>query len=236
MKIECDAVLFDLDNTVYAYDICHQSGLCAAYQASLRIGSLFSSQEEFDKAYHEGRSSAKKYLAGKAASHCRLLYFKKLIEKVYGKTRQNETLLLHEAYWDGYFQGMICEPGSREVLEGLRGKGIRTAWVTNFTTERQFRKLDYLGLVDAVDFLVTSEEVDSEKPSPEGIRLALRNLGISPSPRVILVGDSETEDGGAASEAGVGFVWYRRKHGESKGRFAPTSIVESWQQLGELLI
>ena len=85
---------------------------------------------------------------------------------------------------------------------------MRLAWVTNFTTERQVHKLIALGLADAADFLVTSEEVGADKPDPRIVRRALELLGVVPDD-AMLVGDNEVEDGGAAAAAGVRFVHFR---------------------------
>ena len=115
----------------------------------------------------------------------------------------------------------------------LTHRGIRTAFVTNFTTERQFHKLQRLGLTDIVELMVTSEEVGIEKPDPAIAMRALEHFGVTPSPRVVIVGDSVTDDGGVANAIGIPFIWYRRG-GPDKPNQA-TAVVDTWAELGSIL-
>lgn len=235
MPFKPTAVLFDLDNTVYAYDPCHRAGLQETHALARAMHPSFESFDQFEANYRAARERAKIPVLGQAAEHCRLLYFKTMVEIAFGRTRHGETLRLHEAYWQGYSVPMVREPGSLELLGRLRDAGVPTAWVTNFTTERQFLKLVRLGLADAADFLVTSEEVGVDKPAPAGIRRALEAMRLPATRDVVLVGDSLREDGGAAAAAGVTFVWYRREPVPDPGAILPAAIVDSWPQLGELL-
>lgn len=236
MRIKPTAVLFDLDNTVYAYEPCHRAGLEAAHTAARGMHSSFESFTQFESHYRAARERAKIPVRGQAAEHCRLLYFKTMIEIAFGRTRHVETLRLHDAYWEGYSARMVRESGSLEILGKLRDAGVPTAWVTNFTTERQFRKLVRLGLADAADYLFTSEEVGVEKPAPAGIRHALEVMRLPATREVVLVGDCLKEDGGAAAAASVTFVWYRREPIQHSEPVPSVTSVHSWPQLGELLV
>lgn len=236
MFLGLTAVLFDLDNTVYGYDECHEGGLRQSFEVGRNLHENFGTFQKFCLAYEAAKNQVKLPLKGKAAGHCRFLYFKNQIESAFGRTMYHETANLHNAYWEGYFAKMVIEPGSKELLTRLRDKGVPTAWVTNFTTERQFQKLERLGLIDATDFLVSSEEVGSEKPTPEGIYRALKLLGIQPSPSVILVGDNLGEDREAASTAGVGFIWYRKNSIIELNNQHSFPSAKSWHQLKELLL
>jgi putative hydrolase of the HAD superfamily len=224
------AVLFDLDNTVYGYDPAHQGGLRAAFAVASPLHARLATFESFVAEYDAARREVKPHVAHRAAEHCRFLYFKRLVERLMGRTQSAPTVALHDAYWAGYHAAMDRDDGCAEVLSSLRTRGIPTAFVTNFTTERQFRKLETLGLADAVDLIVTSEEAGAEKPDPAIVTLALQRLNVVASPAVILVGDSVTDDGGVAAATGISFVWMRR--GGSDKPNSAVAVADDWAGVG----
>ena len=210
------AILLDLDNTVYAYAPCHEAGLVSAFQAS-----GFDHEITFRADYALARNQAKKPIPETGAAHCRLLYFKTLLERNTGRTQITETLALHAAYWDGYHVAMRLDPGVRELLTAWKAAQIPTAWVSDFTTERQFLKLQTLGLEDLVTYLVTAEEVGAVKPDPSGVDVALAKLGQAPGPHIWLIGDDTKRDLGVAATRGLTGIlrdradanfWLRLRH------------------------
>ena len=225
------ALLLDLDNTAYAYAPCHAAGLAAAQAVAAALAPAWGDAARFAADYAAARAAVKPHVAGTAAEHSRLLYFKALIERAQGRTLTDETLRLHAAYWDGYCAALRPEPGCARLLGALRGAGVRLAWVTNFTAAEQFRKLAALGLAGAADWLVTSEEAGADKPDPRPVRLALARLGVGPA-EAWLVGDGVVEDGGAAAACGVPFVWIRRGDGPTPANAA--AVVSHWAELREV--
>ena len=144
------------------------------------------------------------------AAHCRLLYFKRLLENRLGYTALPETLALHKAYWDGFHAAMQLDPGVRECLLRWQHSGIPTAWITDFTTEQQFRKLQTLDIENLVTYLFTAEEVGAVKPDPRGVDEALARFGIAPGPQVWFIGDDTKRDRGVAEARGLTFLWRDR--------------------------
>lgn len=199
------AILLDIDNTVYAYAPCHEAGLKAAFLAS---GD--SDEAAFRAAYTEAREQVKHAIAETGAAHCRLLYFKRLLENRLGHTALPETRALHDAYWDGYHAAMQLDPGVRECLLRWQHSGIPTAWITDFTTEQQLRKLQTLGIENLVTYLFTAEEVGAVKPNPRGVDEALARFGIAPGPQVWFIGDDTKRDRGVAEARGLTFLWRDR--------------------------
>ena len=120
-------------------------------------------------------------------------------------------------------------PGTTGVLAELRGRGVKLAWVTNFTTQRQFLKLQALGLADAADFLFTSEEAGADKPDPAILKLALRRLKLS-ADEVWMLGDSLYDDFQMASAGGVRFVWFNRDDATMPVP-RPGAMVREWAQV-----
>jgi putative hydrolase of the HAD superfamily len=225
------AVLLDLDNTVYPYEPCHEAGLLTAHHLAAALYGHWGSLSEFVKDYGRARQTVKGQVGSQAAEHSRLLYFKTMIELRCGRTDIEATRRLHQAYWDGYFSEMKPDPGCVELLHDLRG--VRLAWVTDFTTERQMLKLHALGLENVADLLITSEEAGAEKPDSAIIDLALSRLQVSPE-ETWLIGDDLKRDVGAARSKGIKAVWFQRQTGSPTGE-VPDFIVRSWFELRDLL-
>jgi HAD superfamily hydrolase (TIGR01549 family) len=210
------AILLDIDNTVYAYAPCHEAGLKAAF-----LVSDFSDEAEFRAAYAEAREQVKHAIADTGAAHCRLLYFKRLLENRLGHTAPAASLALYKAYWDGYHAAMQLDPGVRELLSLWRDAGVPTAWITDFTTEQQLRKLQTLNIADLVTYLVTAEEVGAVKPDPRGVDEALSRFGIAPGPAVWFIGDDTKRDRGVAEARGLTFFWRDRNDADFWQRLLP---------------
>ncbi len=225
--------MIDLDNTVYPYQPCHEAGLRAAQRLAVTVHNYWGVPARFVGHYQEARQAVKSQIGLQAAGHCRLLYFKKMLEIQFGRTDIEATARLHEAYWQGYFSRMKPDPGCRELLHDLRASNVRLAWVSNYTTERQMLKLRALGLEQAADFLITSEEVGVEKPNSTVLDHALARLKAGPE-EAWMVGDDLEEDIGAARVLGLTAVWFRRQDGTG-GSEVPNFTVSNWFELRELL-
>lgn len=226
-------ILFDLDNTAYAYEPCHAAGMVVAQRHAATLHPRWALAREFDTDYARARQAVKRQLGKQAASHCRLLYFKNMVEAQLGRTVIAATRTLHDAYWEGYFSKMKLEPGCVELLRDLRERGVGIAWVSNYTTERQMLKLRALGLEEQVDLLVTSEEVGAEKPDSPPFRHALGRLMARPE-ATWMVGDDLTDDVAGAREAGLTSVWFRRQECQETSEI-PDYIVRDWFELRALL-
>ena len=95
-------------------------------------------------------------------------------------------------------------PWTAELLRELKSRGYRLGIVT---TKRSYRILEVLErerLSGVLDIIVGSDMVTVPKPSPEGLLLAVRRLGV-PAPSVLYAGDTVT-DAEAAHAAGIPFA------------------------------
>ena len=91
--------------------------------------------------------------------------------------------------------------GSREVLEDARSRGLLLGLVTSGSRERVMGELGAFGVRALFSSVVCSEDVRQKKPHPEGLLLALRELG-TPAGLAAYIGDSP-EDVTMARSAGV---------------------------------
>ena len=78
------------------------------------------------------------------------------------------------------------------ALQALRTRGIPLAVVSSRRREPLDWGLRAAGLRRMFDVVVGLEDVRTPKPDPEGLLLALRRLGVTPS-RAVYVGDSEVD-------------------------------------------
>ena len=196
-----EAVLFDLDNTLYPYAPCNEAGKRAALDA-LRERGYELDREAFDDLYATGRREAKRETGTTAASHDRHIYFKRGLDRRVGEPDVASALAAGDAYWNGYLGAMSLCDGVETVFDALATAGTDVAVVTNLTTRVQLRKLVRLGLDDRIDLLVTSEEVGREKPSALPFTTALAELDCRPS-EALAVGDNPATDIAGANAVGI---------------------------------
>jgi phosphoglycolate phosphatase len=109
------------------------------------------------------------------------------------------------AIYDRYDQDALSRwslrPGGKEVLHTLRSRGIKTALVSNVGKKALTLAFQKLDLGSSFDLMVSRNDVQTMKPSGEGITLALKQLHVRKE-KVLLVGDSP-DDIHAAREVGV---------------------------------
>lgn len=190
-----DAVLFDLDNTLYPYDPCNEAGKRGALEAARELGYDLD-RAEFDALYQRGRRETKRDTGGTGASHSRTLYFKHGLRRRAGRPVPDDALALTEAFWSTYFDAMEPFPGLEGTLSALSEAGVAVGITSNLTTRLQLRKLRALGIDDAVDAIVTSEEAGREKPGSVTFTLTLARLNCRPGEAVFVGDDPETDVAG----------------------------------------
>ena len=100
---------------------------------------------------------------------------------------------------------MVEAPHLREFLGFLRSR-FYTALATNRTTTTQ-AVLEYHGLADQFDLVVSALDVTRPKPHPESFWRILEHFGLTPA-EVIYIGDSKVDEE-FARNAGVTLVAYR---------------------------
>lgn len=150
-----EAVVFDLDDTLYDYSRLNgaaQNRLCGFARERLRVR-----REVFLAAYGRAQKDIKALLGDTAACHNRLLYCQKTLELL-GQKPASLALELYEAYWGYMLSHMRLRPGAGELLEYCTGRGLTVGVCTDLTAHIQHRKLSRLGLDRLTDVLVTSRK------------------------------------------------------------------------------
>lgn len=113
-----------------------------------------------------------------------------------------------EAYIEGaYGYRPRVVPGTNQLLEYVKKAGIKTAVVSNthFSARAVAKILENVGLLQYIDYIVSSADVGIMKPNPRIFNIALKALNSKPEDAMHL-GDSCTRDVLGAYLAGVSAI------------------------------
>ena len=132
-------------------------------------------------------------------------------------------------------------PNAREVLETLRGNGLRLGIITNGFEALQIAKIRRHGLDEIMDAVIVSEQAGAHKPSPKVFEFALRKLGMTAA-CAWHVGDHVINDVAGAAGVGLGTVYYNPALAVDEAASAfpasgefPTHVITDLAELSELL-
>ena len=84
------------------------------------------------------------------------------------------------------------KPGAVEIMERLKKRGKKTAIFSDSNRYRLFIETRTLGMLDRVDFVLSSDAVRSYKPNPAGIKGIIERFRI-PKSRCVYIGDMAVE-------------------------------------------
>jgi len=124
-------------------------------------------------------------------------------------------------------------PYVNETLEAIRGRGYRTGIVTTRKHDSVVNILEILGMKGYFDIVIGHDDVEKEKPDPEGILKAMTSLKCT---RSVYVGDSagDMRAGKAAGSATVAYPTKEEKK-EDLERTEPDYIIKDLRDLLEIL-
>ncbi|TYP87237.1 HAD family hydrolase [Blastococcus xanthinilyticus] len=108
--------------------------------------------------------------------------------------------------WSEEFDRVIDEvaplPGARELVQAIHDRGHRVVLASSGKAKHVDHSLDLLGIRDLADAWTTSDDVESSKPAPDLLQVALAKLGAPEGTPSVLIGDS-VFDVEAAKNAGM---------------------------------
>jgi putative hydrolase of the HAD superfamily len=188
VRAKPQAILFDLDDTLYGYERPHLRAMEAVREKVQR--SLSVAAAPFDEAFRRARTEVKKLLGETASSHNRLLYFQRTVELLGLSSQPAIALDMEQTYWRTLMTNARLFPGAQDFLVELRAAGLPLALVTDLTAQIQFRKLVYFGIDRYFDVVVTSEEAGVDKVGLKPFEIAMDKLGMDRTNRVWFIGDS----------------------------------------------
>lgn len=199
------AAVFDLDDTLYAFD-----GPGGANPPALRALAAYAApklglgEDEFLAEVAASLREQKARTGHNAGYHSRCIRYSRILEARGLPLRL--ALDLAERYWTELFARIEPAPGAADLLRACRARGLRVGIGTDMTAIEQFRKMEALGLLDLVDFVVASEEAGVEKPEPAFFALVAEKAGCAPGD-IFFAGDGLRKDALGAAAAGMRAVW-----------------------------
>ncbi|WP_202816297.1 HAD family hydrolase [Immundisolibacter cernigliae] len=118
--------------------------------------------------------------------------------------------------------------GFEDVLDQLRGRGLRIGIVTNKLERFATPLLRALGVWPDADCLITPDLLRLPKPDPEGVLLACERLGVAPAASVFVGDDPRDIAAGQAAGtrtvvAGYGYI----APGEDVTRWGADACIDS---------
>jgi len=215
MSSTIQAVLFDLDDTLFDHSYSLQTSLAEMQRAypSLRQYPLAELTSAYVALLETTHAQILRGLL--TQEQARLERIQKFFLK-YGESlspaQADAAVML---YRETYRAARRPVAGAVALLEHLRGRA-RIGVVTNNTKVEQIEKLETCGLTHLIDALVISGEVGIFKPNPAIFRIALDRLDCGPG-QAVMIGDSWEVDVVGAREAGIAPVWFNRFGAASPG-------------------
>lgn len=184
-------VIFDLDQTLYDFMKGH-------YVANRAVGDYASkhfglSHEETDRLVMESMDRVREIVGhDNPAYHSRILRMKYLLEQL-GEDALVHTLPMADVYWNSFYETIELLPEVEEVLRILKSKGLKIVICTDMQVDVQIHKIEHLGIGKYIDYLVTSEESNCEKPGDAILAMCAKKSGAKPE-ECLFVGDHPKKD------------------------------------------
>lgn len=198
------AVIFDIDNTLYDFDAGSRCGTAATVAYAKKHLGL--SGEVFLASCQQAMSEQFRDHGMTAGCHSRAIRYMMVMEQ-HGLPYYHAAIL-NDLYWAELLRVIVPYEGVRELITDLRRQGVRIGVGTDMTADWQLKKLDRLGLLELMDFIVTSEEAEREKPSKPFFDLVLKKAGCRPE-ECLFIGDNLKKDVLGALDAGMSALWYQ---------------------------
>ncbi len=217
-----DAVLFDLDNTLYDREAAFHRWADAYLKNTLRL----TGAEEIARVHALiGEMDANGY-GSKAAIFERL---HALYPALPGGPAWSVDL-----FRDEFFTYITPEAETEALLDALADARLPFGVITNGSA-RQWRKLEGLGLIRRTGCLFVSETFGGKKPDRAIFEAAAAHLGVTPA-RILFVGDNPVVDILGAQAAGMKAAWLHRNQPwpeELAGQ--PDFVISSVSELAVIL-
>lgn len=184
-----DAVLFDLDNTLYDYDSYWRQRLCWSLEPVQAAYPAIDTADLIEQAIAAGVYASK---------------FDAFLQQACIHDSAVRTAAC-QRYRVNDYSVLRLYADALPMLHLLRHH-CKVGLITNGPSRTQRPKIEQFGLEHHMDVVIVSEEVELAKPDPAIFRVALQQLE-TPSSRALYVGDSLKHDLLGAHAAGIDFVW-----------------------------
>jgi len=161
----------------------------------------------------------------------------KIFAEVVGPERAEEAYRACREYTDANLGRVPMHDGVVDLLEQIKCAGIPTAIVTGRSWVTTEMILNHHRMLDRFVTVIANDHVESPKPSPLGIKLALSRMKLEPG-EIAYVGDSHVDimAARAAGAHGIAALWDLLANREQLAKVAPHHWAEKPAQVWEYLV
>ncbi|MDR1820961.1 MAG: YjjG family noncanonical pyrimidine nucleotidase [Oscillospiraceae bacterium] len=128
----------------------------------------------------------------------------------------------------------ILIDGAEEIVR-LLAKTHRLAVITNGLEKTQLGRFRVSGIMDCFEGIFTSESVGYAKPAPEYFGAVFRELGLSGTGGVLVVGDSLSSDIAGGAGYGIDTCYYNPARTENRTAVRPTYEIADLSELKSIV-
>lgn len=200
MKIK--AALIDLDDTITDTRKLYNEALAECYKLFVNYTRKNIGYDAFLTLYDKAREETIMLTTSEAAQHNRALYFQKIVENLADKTDFELVYQLYKTYYSYIYDNMRLFPEAYTLLNWLKENHKSIILVSNGNAHIRIEKMHALGLDTFIDYMVSSEEVGTGKPSAQPFLVALNKAKLLPN-EVVMIGNSAGTDIYGANRIGI---------------------------------
>ena len=226
-----DTLLFDLDDTLVAYeavtDVSWRQAcgtllspdlvpLETACQTIQKHSSRYWSDEERSRAGRQDMVSARRAIVGSAFEELGL--------------PEEQAVQVADLFSKVRIDNMYVLPGAVETLSRFQAKGLKMALITNGDSAGQRAKISRFGLARFFSSVLIEGELGIGKPDPRVFREAMRQLD-SESRHALMVGDNLIWDVEGARAVGIRGVWFNWKKAPLPIGVVPHAVITELPEL-----
>jgi putative hydrolase of the HAD superfamily len=227
------AVLFDLDDTLFDHLGCARDALTAVQRAHDAFQTMsFDALERAHAALLE-ELHADVMLGRVPLEEARVERFHRLLKAAGVSAGHDVAGELASMYRDTYRRRRRAVAGAPALIAAIKRRA-RVAIVSNNLLDEQAEKLRVCQLDAFVDALVVSETAGVSKPDPAIFHLALEQLSV-PAADAVMVGDSWTADIEGARAARIRPIWFNPTGAPAPDRSAAVTQLRALEPVDEIV-
>lgn len=174
-----DAIFIDVDNTLYNYDFAHNNAL------SFTLDKFGIPNTEYIKAKEELKNRGLK-----SNHHKKELYFNIICQN--NRFPLPLVMDMYETYKNKFIDSINVSYDMFNMINWAHDNGKKIVAITNYYLIPQLLKLNKCNLLNCIDYMITSEEFEEEKPYESLVNKAVKLCNVSKD-RIISIGDSITD-------------------------------------------
>ena len=226
------AIFFDIDDTLYSFKNANAKAFSALCDF---VDKKFGwSAEHFSSLHKNAMNELFARMGQVSAAHNRLIRYQNILAENLAKTEQSAKYALEmcDIYWNTLIEEATPFPELLPTLAELKKRGFWLGIGTNMTALIQFRKLEKLGVLPFVDYVVSSEEAGADKPDKKFFDYCVEKSGFSAA-ECLFVGDDIVNDISGARQAGLLALQFCPDEKSGEGRISAWSeILDFAENLG----